>query len=610
MSDSEQTPIDDLIQAFCRGRQGLIHELGAETYDQGEVLYRCSACGAATVLRDAFAGREVSGPIERFLVELTERWLKVRQSLDAKTCTRCQATGPLRALRAFYGHYLAEVGFDFGVDLEFIDGTASVVSTWRMDARARVFRLRPPQSELDFHAQTGTYFDLRAGWRSLYSTFADPDSRGDTVLSEVQSGYVIGVRTGVPGDENPERRHDPHLEHLISRFDQRTFDCVEFIGHTRAAPLPFHGDLAEEWLGPAWGPVSRGEVELFVLADASEFLSCVEDLGSRRGIAVEWVSPSDDIHVAFHLEGLRLEANFSYPLMRTLHTGRTFYQGAKTFYGPLLDALEDAADILEKVQKNLGDYGVEVVDELVMRITAPAPDDTTEIGRWNLMTLAGRMAFQGSEGEAALLRLLGYDTKSGTFKKPEVSLDRCLLCDAPARVGKVLRPKSLKGLDRENVVAVELGEHVVYYTLECPAHSAPIPPGRGRDVRVLEAAWSHGLDESTALLLETRTLTLPKGPAHLLVGYEFAAMVLETERLVALCRAASLTLTGKINVYAFHADAIVVSATPLDGQDRGAARNASLEAVAPRYPTRTWPLDVARPVDLNVEPRGRVERPS
>jgi hypothetical protein len=618
-------PDEEFRRSFHQQRMTLTREYGVEAYDQGEVLYRCPSCRAATVVRDAFYGREPEGPVEAFMGELAHRWFAARASLRTEGCKKCGTAGALPAVRALYAHFLPEVGFDLAFEIEptgpvlaevevEIDDlpTAAITRCWRMDARGRVTRIPPPRTELDVRDQTGTFFDLRAGWRSLIATWRKHSAKraGETVLAEVQSGYLIGVRAGVPGDPKPEERHDPSLEAHFSQFERRTYDTLEFLGRADPANTPFHGELFDEWASEAAAEVTAGTLEIFALADSSEFLACIEDFCAHRGVAVEWIEPDTDLRVAFHLGALRVEAAFAYPFLRTLHTGRTFHAGARLLYAPIVTALEDAADILEIVQQEVKEHTIDVVDGTLLRIRDA---ESREVGRWNLMTIAGRLAFRSQDGIAALMNLLGYDREQHVFRPLRVALDRCPLCGEAARVGKVLRPAGLLGMDRGSLVGADVGEHFLYYTQECPVHSTPVQTGPGRTLPVLEAAWADGQENAHMVLVDARSVTIRETRVTLLVGFEAGSLVLEPARLkraLEIVHEEGVPATEIVSAYAFFPDALIVSRAPLDATTRREARILALEAVQPRFPARIWPLDVARRVALPEEALGTVERPA
>ena len=60
-----------------------------------------------------------------------------------------------------------------------------------VDGRGRANKLALPKDDTEFHAQTGTFFDLHAGWRSMMRNF---EQQKRLMVSEVQPGYYIAVR--------------------------------------------------------------------------------------------------------------------------------------------------------------------------------------------------------------------------------------------------------------------------------------------------------------------------------------------------------------------------------------------------------------------------------
>ncbi len=612
---SDPAPADEkrdrVRDRFLADRRAFVKSHGPEAYDQAQVLYVCALSGRSIVVRDAFYGPQPAGPVDAFVARLRDGWWASRQrfSGDAEPGT------DLRPVCGFYARYLGEVGFDWAIEFDAIGDVARVggaglgeapggpVCCWRVDARGRAWRLSVPTDEGMFRDLTGTFFDLRAGWRWLVDRHR---ATGELVVTEVQPGYVIGARGGVPGDPDPAARRDPALEAAFSKRDRAEYDTLEFLAGPVAERYPFHGERYGEWLGEDAAAVEAGEIELFALADSSEFLKGIEDLCSRRGIAVEWVTPDEDIRVALHHGPLRLELAFGYPFLRTLHTGRSFVEGARAFYLPVVDALDEALDLLRTVQTRLQGHTARIEDGVVMVIAetgAPAP-----VGRWNLMNLVGRQPFRGTEGEADLLRFLGYDPEAKRFLPRQDALDRCPVTGRHARVGKVVRPSGLLGVDPRTLVGVEIGEHFVYYTLDSDTHSTPVEPRPGRAVTDLEAAYRAHLDEATTLLLDARTLGSGEGESTLLVGFEVGSTVLEPGRVRALLEATGRPVPTPAFAYAFFADALVVSGARLVGRALYQARLAALEAVQPRFPARLWALDLARPIDLQIEAMGRVER--
>lgn len=597
--DPTADPVRRVRDRFLADRRAFIQSHGPEAFDQAQVLYVCARTGKRVVLRDAFYGPQPAGPVDAFVGRLRDGWWRSRQTFAGQA----EPGVDLKPVAGFYGRYLGEVGFDWIVEFDAEAGGAT--HAWRVDARGRAWRLDLPTDEGMFRDQTGTFFDLRAGWRWVVDRHRPS---GQLVVAEVQPGYVVGARVGVPGDPEPAARPDPALEDAFSARTRADFDVLEFLGGPAAEALPFHGERYGEWLGDAAAEVDAGRLELFVLADSSNFLAGIEDLCARRGIAVEWVTPDEDLKVALHHGPLRLELNFSYPFLRTLHTGRSFVEGTRAFYLPVVDALDDALDLLRAVEKHVRGHRVHVEDGVVLVIDSP--DDGPAIGRWNLMTLVGRQPFRGAEGEADLLRLLGYDPEAARFLPRPDALDICPVTGAPARVNKVVRPVDLLGVDPRTLVGVAIGPHFVYYTLDSATHSTPVEPGPGKAVTDLEAAYRARLDEASTSLLEARPLDEDDDAPILLVGFDVGSLVLEPARVRALLDAVECPIGGAAFAYAFFADTLVVSPSQLSGRALYQARLAALEAAQPRFPARLWALDLARALDLDVEPLGRAERPA
>ncbi len=558
-------------ERFHASRGQFVAEFGPEAYDQASVLYVDEA-GETVVVQDSFYGPQPEGPVDAFVERLASGWWAGRQSL------RADDGRVLTAVVGLYARYMGEVGFDWIVEL----GAAGAERCWRRDARGRLWALDTPDDEAMFRDQTGTFFDLRAGWRWL----AEQERQADAlVVCEVQPGYVIGARPGVPGDEDPASRDDQELEHAFSRFAPGTYDSLEFLGGAVAARYPFHGERYRAWLGDGASRADAGALDLFVLADSEAFADGLRDLCDRRGIEA-LVDASDDDeapHVELHHGPLRLEVDFAYPFLRTLHTGRSFVEGTRAFYLPVVQALDEAFEVLRAAAEVLPEHRV-TCEGTVMAISG--------LGRWNLMALAGRLRFRGSEGREALRSFL---TAGDT-----ADLSACPVCGEEARVAKVVRPLRLVG--DASLVGVAVGEHVVCYTLEDETHSTPVSPGESRTVAALEAAYVAGLGDAKLQLLEARRIA----GASLLVAFDAGSLVLEPALLKAALIAADLPADGARTAYAFFPDAVVVADAPLGGRALLQARTAAMEAVQGRFPGRTWPIDLARPVDLEVSPVGAV----
>lgn len=594
--------LDRFRETFHRDRKALVRSHGPDAFDQAQVLYVCRRTGRHVVIRDAFYGPAPAGPVDAFIERLARGWWAGRRTFSGDEVDDLE----LRPVAGLYARYLAEVGFDYSVEFaaDFDDpGPGAAVHAWRMDGRGKVVKLALPDDEGMFRDQTGTFFDPRAGWRWLAERH---EATGRLAVAEVQGGYVIGVRQGVPGDPDPAGREDEALADALAEWGAGRFDTIEFLGSAEASRYPFVGERYPEWLGPSSAAVAAGRLDLFVLADASEFLAAIEDQCKHHGVAVEWVDPEDDIKVALHLGPLRVEMAFAYPYLRTLHTGRSFVEGARAFFRPMVEALEEAHDWWLLAQKSIEGYDLRIDGGVVLVVSEPGSD--VPVGRWPLLDLVGRGDAHGEARTAALLELLGYDRETRRFVERPDDLEHCPLCGADARVGKVIRPQALLGVDKRTLAGVEIGSHIVYYTLECPRHVTPIEPAPGRGLPELEAAYRRGLAQARTELLVAEALE-DAGGALLLVGHDAGSLMLEPARIRAALEALGLPSTGEHHAYAFFADALVLGDKRIEPESLRRARLAALEAVQPRFPNRTWPLDAARPVKLDVPPAGRVEPP-
>lgn len=610
--------------AFHRARRELIGAHGPEAFDQAQVLYADAETGRQIVIRDAFPRAFGIGPIDAFVERLNRDWWRGRQTFSGDGGDGLK----LVPVAGLYAHYLPEVGFDYsiefapgasapageegpdragGAERDEPDPAGEAVAAWRMDARGRVTRLSLPKDEGMFRDQAGAFFDLRAGWRWLVERHQATGAHrptGELQVAEVQSGYIIGVRAGVPGDPDPAAREDDELAHAFSRFDIQRFDTLEFLGSPEAARYPFVGERYVEWLGAAAPAVEAGEIEPFVLADASEYLAAIEDLASQRGVAVAWIDPEDDIKVGLVKGPLRTEMAFSYPYLRTLHTARSFVEGASAFFGPFIDAIDEAHDLWTIAKEKITGYDLRIEHGVVLVVSERGTD--VPVGRWPLLNLVGRDNEHGAARVESFFQLLGYDPQTGTFADRSEALDTCPISGEPARVGKVIRPSALLGVDPRTLAGVEVGQHVVYYTVESARHVTPVERRPGRTLADLEAAYRAGLESAATTLLVHRRL--PEATdALLLVGHDVGSLVLEPARLKAALEAVEAPTGGEHHVYAFFADAMVIAPKALTGEALRRARLAALEATQPHFPARVWPLDVVRIVTLGPPPAGRVE---
>lgn len=580
MADPQLNLVDRFRDRFIADRRALIADSGAEAFDQAQVLYVCADSGQTLIVSDAF-GSVGRGAAVDLIEQVRQSWWVQRQRYRPDVPdTRFEAVAGL------YARYLGEVGFDWIIGFHGEEAQAA----WRVPAQGPATRLALPTDELMFRDQTGTFLDPRAGWRALVAEHLES---GEPVVYEVQSGYLIGARAGIEGDLDPAAREDEELMSHFSRWDPRDYDVLELLNAPDADLLGLVGGRYTEWL-----PEPARPVDLFALADSTALVECVVDLAGVRQVAVQVLDGGERLWLSRGPIGVAVDLGG--PLLRCLHGGRSFVDGARAFFLPTITAVDEAYDLLEVLRRRVEQHAVRVEHGRTLLITDAAGQ---QVGQWNLLGLAGRQTAHGEDGVAELLAFLGYDPVTRRFAIREDRLDRCPVCDGAARVEKVVRPTALLGVDPRTLAGVVIGDHVVYYTLVCPHHAVPLDPAPGRDLSVLEAAYQAGLSAAEQVISQVdRT---PDG--LLIVGYDVGSLVLAPARIKAVLEALVQPTTGRPIGYGFVADAVFVAPKPLEGAALAAARQLAEDAVRGRFVGRDFPLDVARRLDLDdVEAIGQV----
>jgi hypothetical protein len=568
----ERTQIAAFTDAFIKDRRALIANQGAEAFDQAQTLYVCTQTGKSMVVRDGFTGAG-RGAATDLIAQVQQTWWAQRARFRPQV-----PDTDFQPVAGLYARYLGEVGFDWMIAFE---GQAAL-HCWRVAARGDAVQIALPTDELMFRDQTGTFLDPRAGWRALV---AEHLQTGQPAVYEVQSGYIIGARAGVPGDPDPAAREDEELMSHFSRWDPREYDVLEFINAPDADLLGLVGGRHTEWL-----PEPDQAVDLFALADSSALVECVVDLAGVRQVSVQVIDEGERLWLS--RGSVSATVDLGGPVLRCLHGGRSFVDGARAFFLPTITAIDEAFDLLEALRQRIQGYGVRVEHGRTLLITEP---NGQVVGRWNLLGLAGRQTAHGEDGMAELMAFLGYDPTSQRFAIREDRLDRCPICGSHARVEKIVRPKALLGVDPRTLAGVEIGDHIVYYTLVCPHHVVPLDPQPGRDLTTLEAAYQDGLGEARTVITQTKETD----DGLLIVGYDTGSLVLSPERMKGVLQALDHPATGRPIGYGFLPDAVFVAHRPLEGGALSAARQLAEDAVRGRFVGRDYPLDVARRLDLD-----------
>ncbi|MEE2789819.1 MAG: hypothetical protein VX589_20930 [Myxococcota bacterium] len=587
-----------LRKKMIADRQSTIRDHGLETFDQGYLLYRGLDNEQDIVIKDAFLPAVDAVNVSEFLVHLTQDWWQARRSF-----TPADGQTPRLAVAGLYARYLPEVGLDYLFEFanDDLSGDGPIMC-WRVDPTGRAARLSLPTDEAMFHGQTGTYFNLRAGWRSLISDYA---SERFLLVEDVEPGYVIGVRTRDSAYDDPMTRPDPELEAAFSQYVDYDFDVVEFLGSADAVGYPFAGGRLDEWLEPSVDGVDLATVDLFILASAKRFIAAIGETCALRSVTLSVDEIDEDLTGQFSVSrGLSIELDLGLAFVRTLHTGRSFSAGIRDFVTPTLAALEDALDLLDLLDARLPDYRIQVSDGGTLSIRDKAVNQL--VGQWPIFALTGRAQARGRAFADSVLRFLGFDPETGRITSQDFVLGVCETCGSDARIGKVIRPTSSLGVDPDAVLGVAIGDHTVYFTQECPVHVHPFLPRPTFTVARLEQLYQDGLADADFGLVSHRSLA-PQLPASLIIGYDAGSLILEPRRIQGVMEA--LGLDGdEVYAYGFFPDALILAERPLTAADSIAAKHWSREAVSVAFPSRAWPLDVSRKIALDGQVIGTVTR--
>ena len=201
---------------------------------------------------------------------------------------------------------------------------------------------------------------------------------------------------------------------------------------------------------------------------------------------------------------------------------------------------------------------------------------------------------------------MGFDPANGTLLDSPLDLESCPVCGAPARVEKVIRPTTALGVDSATLVGVPIGEHTVYFTLDCPLHSTPLHPQPDMSLAEYESAYQAGLERATLTLVHQQTL--PDGvPGQLLIGHGVGSLILEPGRIRAILKAVDADTAEQREVYGLFPDVLVVVERALTDTERQRIRVLARELIETVFPGRTWSLGISRSVSLDTPALGRVD---
>jgi len=579
-------------KAFRVDRIKFIQEHGPLAFDQGRTLYRCRKTSKELVITDAFYGIEPAHSITDLIDYLGGHWWSGRRQFKSD-----DQDLDLEAIASVYAHFLPEVGYDYTLEYTASGDSKEPTRCWRVDASGKAARLEPPKNEGIFLGQTGSFYNPHAGWRWIAERFYE---RQELQLEEIEPGYFVGVRQGVPGDDDPASREDDDLQHAFSEKVQYGFDTLEFLGSKEAAEYPFESGRYDQWLGPRSAAVASGALDLFVLADSDRFVGAVEELCDMRDCALVVESETDRLLARLSMGSVAMSIDLGFLLLRGIHTGRTFMSTAREFVAPTLDALEGAAELYIRLAARLKDYSTRIEEGVILVVEGK---DGIQ-GRWNLVSFVGRASNMGQRQTDAVLRLMGFDT-NGQPTNIAIDPQVCPVCGDSARVNKVVRPTAALGVKPDTLIGVPVGDHTVYYTVECPEHTTPLQQQPSLSLKDLEAAYVADLELSRFTLIHQETLA--ESGSDLLIGFDAGSLVLEPRRIHGIMDTLGLDTQGELVLYGLYPDAVLISRSPLGSAQRKRAILRARECLEPLFPHRIRRLDIARRAVFDQDPIGEMD---
>lgn len=549
----------------------------AESVDLARAYYHAPGQKIPHMLEDKVYLPKAECSALELIEGVTQQWWASRAQLDRAQLGDAHlqsGEGPLEALCGFYGRYLSASGYH--MVLEF--GPQGLAHIWRIDARFEHVSIKPPRDEDDFYDQMACYLDLRYGWRWHIHKFLQQPR---LMVVEVENNYMIGVRVGEPGSlEDPAEREDPHLEDAFSRFDAERFDTLEFLNAPESGELPFQDERYPTWLPEAWRDgLNAREYELFVLALSDGFFRAVEDMAEVRQVEVELIHRDDRPTLKLHRGPISTLHDFSLPYLKTLHSGRTFAEGAIDFLREDAERVRAASELYFGLSRRLSSSA----------FTLSIHKDSLRISEGDqlraelpLLTWAELGAFEGAEGPQRLLTLLGFerdDERGGlSWRRPDHPLDQCPLCHEGAQVRRAVRPKPSARSSVGPQATFERGGAWGHYLLSCPHHRLPITWSSAERIEELISAQPYRRLEVRAEHSE--------GGVNLLWAEEVAGLLLDDQGRE------SLRERGGLFARAFYPDVVALSMSPLSDHQLREARSRATLLAQQVNPSRLWPLEL------------------
>ena len=584
----ESKAIDSFRRQFFRTRLEKVRTHGIQVFDEAALLIHDPVKDRDVLVTDTYPLERPHGSIQHFMAGLASSWWLPRQPTEDGSRT-------LQPRCGLYAHFLPQTNFD--IVFEFIEGEETPRALWRLDARGRAEPLPPPKSDGDFRDQTGTFLDLRFGWRWLAETYAK--ERG-LVAAEVETGYVIGLRPGVAdSDLDPLERLDPAVEELADRYGRTRFDCVEILNADIADELPFAAEVFSHDLLRRYLPSES--VEVFVLASSESFLAMVEEFADQDAVVATLIEEASETHLQLSLGPVAHRVAFAYPFLRTLYTARSFPDGVREFIAPLIRQVAVAHEIYERLCRLLADYTIEVDEFGVATIS---DSGTMQLARLNLFRASNQLWTNSSESESDLLKLVGLDPETKQPITKQASLDNCPICGLDTRVSKVIRPLYSIGDQAQRFAGLSTGQHLIYFVQECPVHTTPLELEPGRGLAELESLYQSKVATATISLLHAEP-DLEQG-LWFFVGYDAGSLILEAGRVTGLMAHFDISMDEVWGI-TFFADILILARAKPNAERLTQLRHRAREYVQSLFPDRLWTIDMVRPIDSTALPVGTVE---
>lgn len=550
----------------------------AESLDLARAYYHAPQQKVPHLLEDKIYLPKADCSALEFIEGVTQQWWASRAQLDRTLLSEAvtvQGEDPLQALCGFYGRYLSTSGYH--MVLEFApDGLKHI---WRIDARFEHVAIKTPQDEDDFYDQMASYLDLRYGWKWHIHKFLQTQR---LMVVEIENNYMIGIRLGEPdSQEDPAEREDPHLEDAFSRFDAERFDTLEFLNAPDADDFPFQEERYHHWLPQIWHQaLDSREYEIFVLALSSDFFRAVEDMAEIRQVEATLFYQKEKPMLKLHRGPISIQCDFSLPYLKTLHSGRTFSEGAIDFLREDAEKVRSASELYFSVNKHLSNTAFQLKMKTGTLLITEGRELRAEIP---LLAWAEMGAFEGAEGGQRLLTLMGFEKNSEHgkigWRKPDHPLDRCPLCQEAAQIRRAVRPKPKENSSIAPEITFKRGEAWGHYLLSCPHHRLPITWSNAERLEELISIQHYRrLEVRVEQTIEQVTLLWAEEVVGLLLD--------ETGR-------ESLRERGGLFAQAFYPDVIALSMSPLQGDQLRKIKQHAEVLAQHVNSSRMWPLHLA-----------------